>query len=365
MKTSITMISLSAILACLTLTAQESPRPAAGSGLAARFKQLDTHNSAAIRTKTGPITGDEHDGIRSFEGVPFAAPPVGERRWKPPQPVAPWTEPRACVEFGPACPQNGKDLYGPVGETNEDCLYLNVWTPAKSTNAKLPVMFWIHGGGFMFGSGGKACYDGAELAKRGDVVVVTCNYRLGPFGFLAHPALTAESPNHASGNYGLMDQIAALQWVQHNIAAFGGDPGCVTIFGQSAGGVSVCALLASPLANNLFHRAIVQSGSAPGNLHDRAAMEALGLEFAKRLGTDDLKAMRAKSADELLAAVKQGSGKVGEGTQDHLCIDGYVLRESLQRTLAAGHHHSVPLLGGTTRDEDRLFARVWREYSNQ
>jgi len=217
------------------------------------------------------------------------------------------------------------------------------------------VMVWIHGGGFMFGSGGKPCYDGAELAKRGGVVVVTFNYRLGPFGFLAHPALTAESPQHASGNYGIMDQIAALQWVRKNIAAFGGDLGCVTIFGQSAGGVSVCALMASPLAKGLFHRAIVHSGSAPGNLHDRATMESRGVEFAKRLGAGDLSAMRAKPADDVLAAAKQGDGKVGEGTQDHLCIDGYVLRESLQRTFTAGQHYNVPFLGGTTKDEDRLF----------
>ena len=343
------------IVGAALLSAQESPRPAAGSSLDARFKQHAIPNSPAIRTTTGPITGDEHDGIRSFKGVPFAAPPVGELRWKPPQPVKPWTEPRLCVKFGPACPQQGKDLYGPVGETSEDCLYLNVWTPAKNADARLPVMFWIHGGGFFVGTGGKPCYDGAELVKRGEVVVVTCNYRLGPFGFLAHPALTAESPNHASGNYGMMDQVAALQWVRENIAAFGGDPGSVTIFGQSAGGVSVCALMASPLAKGLFHRGIVQSGSAPGNLHDRATMESRGIEFAQRLGADDLKTMRAKSADEVLAAAKQGSGRVGEGTQDHLSIDGYVLRESLQKTFAGGRQHNVPLLGGTTKDEDRLF----------
>jgi para-nitrobenzyl esterase len=304
---------------------------------------------------SGPITGEEHDGVRSFKGIPFAAPPGGKLRWKPPQPPTPWTKPLACVKFSPACPQKGKDLYGPVGEMNEDCLYLNVWTPAKSASAKLPVMFWIHGGGFLFGSGGKPCYDGAELAKRGDVAVVSCNYRLGPLGFLAHPALTAESPHHASGNYGIMDQIAALQWVRKNIAALGGDPGNVTIFGQSAGGVSVCALMASPLAKGLFHRAIVHSGSAPGNLHDLAAMESLGVEFTKRLGANDLKAMRAKSPDELLAAAKKNTGRVGEGTQDHLCIDGYVLPESLREVFAAGRQHNVPLIAGTTKDEDRLF----------
>lgn len=311
--------------------------------------------TSPVDTSAGPITGEEQDGVRSFKGIPFAAPPVGELRWKPPQAVEPWATPRACVKFGPACPQRGKDLFGPVGEMSEDCLYLNLWTPAKSAEDKLPVMFWIHGGGFMFGSGGKACYDGAELARRGRVVVVTCNYRLGPFGFLAHPALTAESPNHASGNYGMMDQVAALQWVQKNITEFGGDSGCVTIFGQSAGGVSVCALMASPLAKGFFHRAIVHSGSAPGNLHERAAMEALGEEFARRLGTDDLKAMRAKSTSEALAAAKKGSGRVGEGTQDHLSIDGYVLPESLRTVFAEGRQHNVPLMAGTTKDEGSLF----------
>lgn len=323
---------------------------------------LDARGIAAtapgVHVSTGPVSGEERDGVHRFQGIPFAAPPVGELRWKPPQPPQPWTEPRACVKFGPACPQQSRDLYGPVGETNEDCLYLNVWTPVPKTGAdtgRRPVMFWIHGGGFLFGSGGKAVYDGAELARRGGVVVVTCNYRLGPLGFLAHPALTAESPHRASGNYGLMDQIAALQWVQRNIEAFGGDPGCVTLFGQSAGGVSVCALMASPLAKGLFHRAIVHSGSAPGNLHDRAAMESLGMEFAKRLGTDDLKAMRAKSADELLEAAKKNTGRVGEGTLDNLCIDGYVLPESLYKVFAAGRQHNVPLIAGTTKDEDRLF----------
>jgi para-nitrobenzyl esterase len=324
------------------------PRPVAGAGAA-------SGPGEPVRLASGPIAGEGRHGVRSFKGIPFAAPPVGDLRWKPPQPVAPWTEPRACLAFGPACPQQGKDLYGPVGEQSEDCLYLNVWTPADRPDARLPVMVWIHGGGFMFGSGGKPCYEGAELARRGGVVVVTCNYRLGPFGFLAHPALTAESPQRASGNYGMMDQIAALRWVQQSIAACGGDPGCVTIFGQSAGGVSVCALMASPLAKGLFHRAIVQSGSAPGKLHDRATMEACGVEFAQRLGAADLPALRAQPAGALLAAVQPGSGRVGEGTLDHLCVDGYVLPETPGTVFAAGRQINVPLLAGTTKDEDRLF----------
>lgn len=323
------------------------PAQAAGDSPAARPR--------AIRTESGFISGAESDGVRSFKGIPYAAPPVGDLRWKPAQPAAPWDGTRACLTFGPACPQEGKDLYGPVGEMDEDCLYLNVWTPAKNAGAGLPVMFWIHGGGFMFGAGGKACYDGAELARRGGVVVVTCNYRLGPFGFLAHPALTAESPHHASGNYGMMDQVAALRWVQVNIAAFGGDPSCVTIFGQSAGGVSVCALMASPLAQGLFHRAIVHSGSAPANSRSLAAMESLGIDFSKRLGADDLRSMRAKSAAELLAARKIGTGRVGEGTEDHLCVDGWFLPEAPGRAFAAGRQAKVPVMAGTTRDEGRGF----------
>ena len=308
-----------------------------------------------IRLTSGPISGEERNGVRAYKGIPYAAPPVGPLRWKPPAEPAPWTDVRAFTKFGPACPQEGKDLFGPVGEQSEDCLYLNIWTPQGYGDAKWPVMVWIHGGGFLRGAGGKASYDGAELAKRGGVVVVSFNYRLGPLGFLAHPALTAESPHHASGNYGIMDQIAALEWVRKNIAAFGGDPGRITIFGQSAGGVSVCALMASPLATGLFHRAIVQSGSAPGNLHDRPAMESLGVEFARRLGAGDLQAMRAKSPGEVLAAAKKNTGGVGEGTQDHLSVDGYVLTDSPGKVFAAGRQHNVPLIAGTTKDEDKLF----------
>jgi para-nitrobenzyl esterase len=308
-----------------------------------------------IRTSSGPVIGEERDGVRGFRGIPFAAPPVGGRRWSPPQAPAAWTTPRLTTRFGPACPQSGRDLYGPVGETSEDCLYLNVWSPSRSANRRLPVMFWIHGGGFLFGSGGKPSYDGAALARRGDVVVVTHNYRLGPLGFLAHPALSAESPQRTSGNYGVMDQIAALKWVQENIAEFGGDPGSVTIFGQSAGAVSVAALIVSPLARGLFHRAIIHSGNAPGNLHDRARMEALGGEFAARLGAATPVAMRAKSVADVLAAAKKNTGRIGEGTQDHLFVDGYVLPEMPYRVFTAGRQHNVPLMAGTTRDEDRVF----------
>lgn len=310
-----------------------------------------------VATPSGPVIGELYDGVRAFRGIPYAAPPLGMLRWRPPQPPAAWTSPRRCLAFAPACPQQGKDLYGPVGATSEDCLYLNVWTPARDHAARLPVMVWLHGGGFLVGAGGKPCYDGAELARRGGVVVVSINYRLGPFGFLAHPALSAEAEPRASGNYGLMDQAAALRWVRDSIAAFGGDPGCVTIFGQSSGGVSVCALMASPLAQGLFHRAIVHSGSAPPGLRSLAVAEEHGVAFAARLGAADLAALRAAPVSALLAAAKPATGKVGQGTYDHLCQDGAVLTAPLDALFAAGRQAAVPTMVGTTRDEDPLFLR--------
>jgi para-nitrobenzyl esterase len=208
--------------------------------------------SGVVRLHSGPVSGKAEDGIRVFLGIPYAAPPVGKLRWKPPAEVASWTEVRKTVEFGPSCPQPNEKA-GSV--YSEDCLYLNVWSPASKPGEKLPVMVWIHGGAFNFGSTSLAEYNGKNLAEKG-VVVVTLNYRLGPLGFLAHPLLSGESPNGVSGNYGLLDQIAALKWVQKNIAAFGGDPGRVTIFGQSAGSRSVSLHMISPLSVGLFHRAI-------------------------------------------------------------------------------------------------------------
>jgi para-nitrobenzyl esterase len=332
-----------------------------------------------VTLTSGPITGSVEEApggnIWTFKGIPYAAPPVGDLRWKPPQPVEPWTEPLACVEPGPACPQPGQadapylDLLS-VGDTAEDCLYLNVWSPAESPEERLPVMVWIHGGSFETGSGAMAVYDGLGLAARG-VVVVTINYRLGPFGFLAHPALSGESPEGVSGNYGLLDQIAALEWVRDNIAGFGGDPGNVTVFGESAGAISILDLLVSPLAEGLFHRAIAQSGilldygfgvSTTGNL---AQAEAAGEDFAERLGVDSggeggdvLARMRAKTADELLAVMAEVAAEsrlLDQGLNWKPVADGYVLPDYPTRLWAAGQRHDVPLLIGSNADEGNIF----------
>src|SRR5262245_43822446 len=222
---------------------------------------------AVVQADSGSLAGEWNadQTVCTFKGVPYARPPVGALRWRPPQPPPRWSGMRPAAGFGPRCvqperPTNAVGYFGPERE-REDCLYLNVWTAAPSPAEQRPVMLWLHGGAFLLGSGSLPIFDGAALARRG-AVVVTINYRLGRLGFLAHPGLSAEQPYRASGNYGLLDQIAALRWIQTNIAAFGGDPNCVTIFGQSAGSSSVSSLMASPLAKGLFHRAIGQSGGA-------------------------------------------------------------------------------------------------------
>lgn len=319
---------------------------------------------------SGPISGVQEGDIWVYKGIPYAAPPVGELRWKEPQPVAPWKEVRACTAYGHACPQAEwpyqiqSDIFR-ITDQDEDCLYLNVWTPARSTEERLPVMVWIHGGGFTVGSGSQVLYEGKHLAHKG-VVVVTINYRLGPFGFMAHPKLSEESPHGVSGNYGLLDQIQALKWVRNNIAAFGGDPGNVTVFGESAGGASVCALLASPLAEGLFHRAIAESGAflsmstASSRRGDTLAeAEELGEKVSHELGCDreedELAALRSKSPEELLAAFDKVSPYMPGSPSIGPVADGYVLPERPQDAFAAGKQHRVPLLIGTNADEAMLF----------
>src|SRR5882724_6355477 len=238
-------------------------------------------------------TGDEAT-VRIFRGVPFAAPPVGDLRWKAPQPVKPWAEVRKATEFGARCMQT--QVYSAMvfrdSGPSEDCLYLNVWTPAKLASEQLPVIVWFYGGGFVTGSNSEARYDGVHLAAKG-AVVVTPNYRLGVFGFLAHPELTKESGHNASGNYGLLDLVAALQWVHNNIAAFGGDPNNVTISGESAGSFAVSALMASPVAQGLFHKAIGESGAFFPN--DRATLTAKSLKVTERAGMDFAASLHAAS----------------------------------------------------------------------
>jgi len=310
--------------------------------------------SAQIKTSAGPIEGTTtaDGGVRVFRGIPFAAPPVGEGRWKAPAAVTPWTAVKKAVAFGPRCAQ-GRIFDDMIfrDEMSEDCLYLNVWTPAARAGEKLPVMFWIHGGGFQAGSASEPRQDGERLARKG-VVVVSANHRLGVFGFLAHAALTRESGRNASGNYGLLDQIAALQWVHDNIAAFGGDPGKVTIFGESAGSFAVSALVVSPLAKGLIHRAIGESGAffslGGGALRTQplSSAEESGAKFSSGLGAADLTALRAKTTEEVLQAALKGQWFSP-------IVDGYVLPRTAAEIYAAGQQNTVPLLAGWNADEIR------------
>jgi para-nitrobenzyl esterase len=313
--------------------------------------------SAPVATAEGPVTGRAAETAAcEYRGIPYAAPPKGERRWRPPAPAAARTATLAAQEFGPQCPQPHVGLTSllPSGTESEDCLYLNIWRPLKS--GSFPVMVWIHGGDLLQGSGSWPLYAGDRLAAAKDVVVVSINYRLGPLGFLYHPALAAEDPHRSSGNYGLLDQVQSLAWVRDNIAGFGGDPQNVTIFGESAGGWSVCNLLASPLAAGLFHRAIVESGGCQCS-RTVAQGEEWGREFAARLGCEGPKAaacLRTKSARQVIAAL--GTNWQAMLTKFFPHLDGYALAESPLDAVRGGRYNRVPLLAGSTRDEFKLFA---------
>lgn len=314
-----------------------------------------------VATDSGPVRGALVDGVRAFRGIPFAAPPVGERRWQAPEPPAPWTEPLDATEPGAKCPQADL-LTGVFDETaSEDCLTLEVWTPAGAAPGDArPVMVWLHGGGFVSGAGSLPTYAGDDLAKRQGVVIVNVNYRLGPLGFLSHPSLDGEDPKHpVSGNFGLMDQRLALEWVQRNAEAFGGDPGNVTLFGESAGAISVCAHLASPESGHLFHRAIMESGLCESAL-DAESAYALGGDLAAAVGcaadADVAACLRKKTAKELVMALPTPEGLVfGEGPRWGPSIDGEVLPMAPSVALASGKHNAVPLLLGSNRDEGTLF----------
>ncbi|MFY9557575.1 MAG: carboxylesterase family protein [Blastocatellia bacterium] len=311
-----------------------------------------------IKVDGGLISGTAADGVRSFKGIPFAAPPVGELRWKAPRQVIAWDGVRKCETFGPECPQApypaGSMYASPPQKQSEDCLYLNVWTAARA-GEKRPVMVWIHGGALTRGSGANRVYDGAAFAKKG-VVLVTINYRLGPLGYLAHPELTAESPNHSSGNYGVLDQIAALKWVQKNVAAFGGDARNVTIFGESAGSWSVNALVASPLAKGLFHRAIGESGGSfgPGAYlkEDKGRLpsaEKVGVAFAKAAGVDSIKALRAWPADKIIDVFNNDAE--GRKFRTSPNVDGWVLPDEIRNIFAQGKQNDVPVIVGSNANE--------------
>jgi len=323
-----------------------------------------------VRVEQGLLAGTNGNSpdIRVYRGVPFAAPPVDDLRWKAPEPAAKWQGVRKAAEFSNACWQTPYPAAAAIYQAmlpglSEDCLYLNIWTPAKTAKDRLPVMVWIHGGGFTRGFAGTRSYDGEALARKG-AIIVTINYRLGIFGFFAHPALSAESGHHASGNYALLDQIAALQWVQKNIGAFGGDPTRVTIFGESAGSWAVNALMASPLAKGLFQRAIGESGGLFSPMRTLAEAEREGEKLGRLLAPDSapkksensavpsqqdtLKALRAMKPEELLKAAETETART--------IVDGWVLPQDVASIFAQGKQNDVPLIVGYNADEGTTLA---------
>lgn len=320
--------------------------------IAAALLFASTAASAAItepvKLDSGLVSGAAgiDAAVRVFKGIPFAAPPVGPLRWKAPQPPAKWDSVKQAIAFGPRCMQGGGGGRAggpPAPPTSEDCLYINVWTAASSSSAKLPVMIWSYGGAFTGGAGSLPGYDGEAMTKKG-VVFVTYNYRLGPFGFFAHPELTKESGHSASGNYGVMDLHAALKWVHNNIAAFGGDPGRVTLVGESAGAALESVLVGSREARGLYHGVIAESASWSGvrmeKMQTLADAEAAGKENARKIGANSLADLRAKSADEIM---KMAPGRP--------IVDGWYVTEDLSRAYAAGRQTDVDVLVGSNQNE--------------
>jgi para-nitrobenzyl esterase len=314
----------------------------------------NTPLSTIVATEYGKVEGYTKDSLKIFKGIPFAAPPVGNLRWKAPQPATPWTDVKKTTEFakGP--------IQGDANPANfsEDCLYLNVWSPAKTADAKMPVMVWIYGGGFSFGSTADPSHDG-EILARNSVVVVSITYRVGNLGFLSLPELSSENPQHVSGNYGILDQIAGLKWVKNNIANFGGDPNNVTIFGESAGGISVSMLCASPLAKGLFQRAISQSGGSfgptrkttyPGeNMKTLAMAEQDGATIAQKLGASTLADLRALDASKFAGQDMSGFGAWP-------IVDGYVIKDDQYKLYEKGDFNDVDILVGYNSDEGGSFS---------
>ena len=317
-------------------------------------KKVKSADSDPVKIESGLISGVKSDAgdVIAFKGIPFAAPPVGDLRWKAPQPAQAWNDVKKCDALGPS-PMQGKpvpfmvytpEFLIPESPISEDCLYLNVWTKAKK-NDKKPVLVWIYGGGFRSGGAGVPIYDGEAMAKKG-IIFVSVNYRVGVFGFLAHPELTKESPDHASGNYGLLDQIAALKWVKKNIAAFGGDPDNVTIDGQSAGSMSVNCLVASPVAKGLFNHAISESGSyliahPDINTNTLSSAEQQGVKLQEAVNAKSLKELRNVAAADLMKV----NGNYGP------IIDGYVLPEAVDQLFAKGKQNDVPVITGWNHDD--------------
>lgn len=314
---------------------------------------LTTAIAAPVKVTGGQVEGTVEDGLAVYRGIPFAAPPVGDLRWKAPQPLqTTWQGVRKADHWAPGCMHSTNNL--PPGGLSEDCLYLNVWTPAKSAQDHIPVLVWIYGGGFNGGATSYGLYTGEKLARRG-VVVVSIAYRVGPLGFLAHPELSAETPQHVSGNYGLLDMVAGLKWIQNNIATFGGDPTRVTIFGESAGGIAVSMLCASPLAKGLFQGAISESGGSfgplsknpsPGeNMRTLADAEASGAEFAKAAGAASTKELRALAPEKILETAGKRHGIAWP------IVDGWVIQDDQYKLYAAGRFNDTAILVGYNSDE--------------
>jgi para-nitrobenzyl esterase len=348
MNRSLTLAALGAMMATVSLAAIPDP----------------------VKTDSGSVAGTSNTdaSVRMFKGIPFAAPPVGDLRWKIAQPPAKWDGVKMATEFSPTCAngagggRGGRGRGGAPGAApggaarggapagpapSEDCLYINVWTPAKAVGDKLPVMIWTYGGGFTGGSGSDNWYDGEALAKKG-VVVVTYNYRLGTFGFFAHPDLVAESPHHTTGNYAMTDMLAALHWVQQNIAAFGGDPRKVTIDGESAGAIAVAAMVGSPEAKGLFIRAAAQSGAWMGlSIAKQKTMAEAEAQGQTAAGTHSITELRAMST----ADVSQNLRGVSAG----MIVDGWIIPEDQSITFAKGKQNAVDILVGSNRDEGTFF----------
>jgi len=318
-----------------------------------------------VKVDSGTLEGtlNADSSVRIFRGVPFAAAPVGALRWRAPQPIARWKGVRPATEFGGHCVQGVvfADIAPRDKVMTEDCLNLTIWAPAATSAAPLPVYLFFYGGGFAAGAGDEPRYDGESFARKG-IIVVNANYRLGAFGFLAHPELTKESPHHASGNYGLLDQAAALEWVHRNIAAFGGDPKRITIGGESAGSLSVSALMASPLTRGLIHQAIGESGALLGQVGGRgmstlSEAEKAGVAFADSMGAKSIADLRSKPADEILTASMKPGGQFNFWP----IVDGYFLPEDVDAIYAAGKQSHVPLLAGWNADEVRVTVMLAKE----
>src|SRR5580704_2517271 len=309
--------------------------------------------SDPVRIDTGLVSGvtGSSDDVRVYKGIPFAAPPVGDLRWHEARPPSHWEGVRKADEFSPVCMQQQRGPARASRPPSEDCLYLNVWTAAKSASEHRPVIVWTYGGAFTGGAGSLPMYDGDALARKG-AVVVTYNYRLGIFGFFAHPELTKESGHDASGNYAMMDMATVLRWVQRNIANFGGDPKRVTIDGESAGSMLVSAMVGSPQGKGLFQRAIGQSGAwmgiAAGRMTTRAQAEESGQKMMETLGASSIAELRAKPADELLKNSRGGFA---------IIVDGWMVPEDLSITYENHKQNDVDVLVGSNRDEGSFFSR--------